>query len=79
MEGEDFTALDDFTTNELLAVVKARVEGRRLALGGANAAAARDFSVSITALEDAATRYNSGRYRERGTWVRSDPDKDERM
>lgn len=35
---------------------------------------ARDLALSITHLEDALTRYNSSRYRRKGTWGRADPD-----
>lgn len=37
---------------------------------------ARDLAIAITALEDALTRYNSSRYRSKGTWKRADPDRD---
>ena len=42
--------------------------------GTSDGAVARDLSLAITHLEDALTRYNSSRYRERGTWRRDDPD-----
>ncbi len=37
--------------------------------------AAREFALARTALEDALTRYNSGRYRQLGVWKRVDPDR----
>jgi hypothetical protein len=37
--------------------------------------AGRDLSIAYTALEDAATRYNSACYRIAGTWKRADPDR----
>lgn len=40
-------------------------------------AAAREFALSITHLEDALTRYNSARYRQEGDWHRNDPDKEQ--
>lgn len=35
---------------------------------------ARDLALSATHLEDALTRWNSSRYRRRGSWGRADPD-----
>lgn len=37
--------------------------------------AGRDLALAATHLEDALTRYNSGRYRMLGTWKRADPDR----
>lgn len=34
--------------------------------------AAREFSIAITSLEDALTRFNGGVYRRAGTWNRAD-------
>jgi hypothetical protein len=39
--------------------------------------AGRDLALAFTALEDAATRYNSACYRFAGTWKRADPDRAE--
>lgn len=40
--------------------------------------AKRDLALSRTHLEDALTRFNSAQYRIKGTWVRSDPEKEVR-
>lgn len=63
--------LDDLRVAGEGNVEDARVEGERLTDAG------RDLSIAHTALEDAATRYNSACYRLAGTWKRADPDRAE--
>lgn len=68
----------DLTYNELLALAGQRLNDRIAELGlvvdEAKVDTGRDLSLAHTALEDAATRYNSARYRANGTWKRGDPD-----
>lgn len=77
---ERLRPLHDFTAGELIAHLNWRFsQARSRVMHSTGVAerdqAARDFSLAITHLEDAATRYNSGRYHEIGTWNRADPDK----
>lgn len=60
------------TFNELVSQALAQAESRRAVAHTPEEA--RDLSIAITHLEDALTRYNSSRYRHRGTWKRVDPD-----
>lgn len=66
------------TFNELLNLAL-EIANQRRAFAAGNAGkfeAGRDFSIAITAIEDALTRYNSGMYHLAGTWKRADPDAD---
>lgn len=62
----------DFTVNEMGNEIMRRLEEKIRYSGPGQAG--RDFWLAKTHLEDALTRYNSGRYHENGTWVRRDPD-----
>lgn len=74
----------ELTFNELVALAGIRL-AQKSAMIGQQASpdvtmsvdAGRDLSLAHTALEDAATRYNSACYRLGGTWKRADPDWEE--
>jgi hypothetical protein len=73
------------TLNELLALAAQRIAEKNDEIAVAREGgtddydrfrdAGRDLSIAYTALEDAATRYNSACYRIADTWKRADPDR----
>lgn len=72
--------LEEATVNELLDEVTRRITSAMAANGhaisGYPSEAGRDLAIAKTHIEDAQTRYNSARYRMKGTWKRADPDKE---
>lgn len=64
---------EEVTVAELLTAAAARIEEYREAQAGSPAG--RDFALSITHLEDARSRFNSGVYRMKGTYAPSDAER----
>ena len=60
------------TFNELVNEALERASTRRQLAGPE---AARDYSIAITHLEDALTRFNGAVYRDEGKWNRADAEK----